>query len=125
MQQIDTITPTSTQQLVWLNRNRIKKVLGSTKRASNGALIVQQVKIPSGHSIEVGTLDAWMSRSDFTALADHNENTLGDFTLTLGDDVMQVIWDNTGDVAIAGDDLYTLADGDLTLTNVVMRFLTV
>jgi len=125
MQQIDTITPTSTQQLVWLNRNRVKKILASSKRASNGALIIQQTKIPSGYSIEVGTLDAWMSRDDFTALKNHNDITLGEFTLTLGDDVMQVIWDNTGDIAIVGDDLYTLADGDLTLTNVVMRFLTV
>ncbi|AUR84189.1 hypothetical protein NVP1050O_20 [Vibrio phage 1.050.O._10N.286.48.A6] len=124
MQKIDTIVP-KTQQLIWLNRNRMTKVLASSKRASNGALIVQQVKIPVGHAIEVGTLDGWMTRADFEALRTHNETTLSDFTLTLGSDVMQVIWDNTSGIAIAGDDLYTLADGDETLTNVTMKFLTV
>ncbi|AUR84129.1 hypothetical protein NVP1049O_20 [Vibrio phage 1.049.O._10N.286.54.B5] len=124
MQKIDTIVP-KTQQLIWLNRNRMTKVLASSKRASNGALIVQQVKIPVGHAIEVGTLDGWMTRADFEALRTHNETTLSDFTLTLGSDVMQVIWDNISGIAIAGDDLYTLADGDETLTNVTMKFLTV
>lgn len=125
MQKIDTIIP-KIQQLLWLNRNNQPRVLANQKRASNGALIVQQVKIPSGHSIEVGTLDGWMTREDFKALCTHNENNLGEFTLTLNTtDSFQVIWDNTGGVAISGDDLYTLVNGDETLTNVVLKFLTV
>lgn len=123
MQSIDNIIP-SIQQLVWLNKNNQKHVLASTKRASNGALIVQQVVIPSGLPIEVGTLDGWMKRVDFDALVEHNKTTLTDFTLTLGDDVMQVIWDNTS-VAIAGEDLYTQSNGSDTLTNVTLKFLTV
>ena len=123
MQSIDNIVP-EVQQLVWLNKNNQKRVLASTKRASNGALIVQQVLIPSGMPIEIGTLDGWMTRADFDALCDHNATVLTEFTLTLGDDVMQVIWDNTN-VAIAGDDLYTQSNGSDTLTNVIMKFLTV
>lgn len=124
MYQIDTITPTI-QQLVWLNVNAQQKILASSKRASNGALMVQQVKIPSGHPIELGTLDGWMTRADFEALRTHNETTLTEFTLTLNTKTFQVIWDNTGGVAIAGEDLYTQSDGGETLTNVVLKFLTV
>ena len=123
MQSIDNIVP-EIQQLVWLNKNNQKRVLANTKRASNGALMVQQVLIPSGLPIEVGTLDGWMKRADFDALTAHNENTLTEFTLTLGNDSMQVIWDNTS-VAIVGEDLYTQSNGSDTLTNVVLKFLTV
>lgn len=123
MQSIDTITP-EIQQLIWLNKNNQKRVLANTKRASNGALMVQQVVIPSGLPIEVGTLDGWMKRVDFDALCVHNATTFSAFTLTLGADIMQVIWDNTS-VAIAGDDLYTQSNGSDTLTNVVLKFLTV
>ena len=124
MQSIDTIVP-SNQQLIWLNRNRVVKVLANSKRASSGALVVQQVVIPVGHEISVGTLAGWMTRETFDALKVHNETNLGSFELILGDDVMDVMWDNTGGVAIDGDDLYTIASGDDTLTNVTMKFLTV
>lgn len=124
MQQIDTITP-AIQQLVWLNQNSQRKVLATSKRASNGALIVQQTKIPSGHPIELGTLDGWMKRVDFEALQTHNENTLTEFTLTLGSNSFQVIWDNVSGDPIVGEDLYRQSYGNEYLTNVVLKFLTV
>ncbi|AUR86178.1 hypothetical protein NVP1083O_32 [Vibrio phage 1.083.O._10N.286.52.B9] len=123
MQSIDTISPTI-QQLVWLNKSKIKRVFASTKRASNGALIVQQVLIPSGLPIEIGTLDGWMTKADFESLVNHNMTKLTEFTITMGDLTFEVIWDNTS-VAIVGDDLYAESNGCDTLTNVVMKFLTV
>jgi len=124
MQQIDTITP-AIQQLVWLNRNDQKKVLANSQRASNGALIVQQTKIPVGHSMQIGTLDGWMTRADFESLRTHNETNLGEFTLTLNNDTFQVMWDNVSGTPIVGDDLYVQSDGGDYLTNVVLKFLTV
>lgn len=123
MQQIDNITLTH-QQLVWLNRNQQKKVVANSKRASNGALILQQTSLVAGLPVVIGTLDGWMTRANFEALVTHNETNLEPFTLTMGDDVMSVIWDNTG-VAIEGEDLYTQSSGCDTLTNVTLRFLTV
>lgn len=123
-QSIGAITPTI-QQLVWLNKNNQKKIFANSKRASNGALIVQQTAVVAGLSVIVGTLDGWMTRLDFEALQAHNETTLTAFTLTLNDDVMNVIWDNTGDAAVTGDDLFTVVGGCDTLTNVTLKFLTV
>jgi hypothetical protein len=122
-QEIGSIIPQH-QQLIWINKNTQKKVFANTKRASNGALIVQQTAIVAGIPVTVGTLDGWMTRLDFEALQAHNESTLTPFTLKINDDTMQVIWDNTGD-AITGDDLYPIVGGSDTLTNVILKFLTV
>ncbi len=125
MQIIDTIKP-KLQQLLWLNRNSQKKVLANSKRASNGALFVNQIVIPSGLPILIGTKDSGLDRDDFTALQMHNESTLTEFTLQLSDtESMQVIWDNTNGPAISGDDLFDRVDGDDLITNVVLKFLTV
>lgn len=123
VQQIDTIVPVI-KQLVWLNKNNQRTVVANSRRASNGALMVQQSVIVAGLSVIVGTLDGWMARSDYEALVAHNATTLTPFVITINDDVMNVIWDNTGD-AITGDDLFTRVGGDATLTNVTLRFLTV
>lgn len=122
-QEIGPIIPEH-QQLIWLNKNTQKKVFANAKRASNGALIVQQTAIVAGIPVTVGTLDGWMTRVDFEALQAHNESTLSPFTLKINGDVMQVIWDNTGD-PITGDDLYPVVGGSDTLTNVTLKFLTV
>lgn len=124
MQRIDTIIPVY-QQLIWLNRDQIKRVQASSKRACNGALIVQQTVIPSGFDIQIGTTDGWMMRTDFDALKQHNATNLEPFELVMGDDTFSVIWDNTADLAISGSDLYTSSNGHDTLTNVTMKFITV
>ncbi|GIU15590.1 hypothetical protein TUM4261_32790 [Shewanella sp. c952] len=125
MQIIDTIKP-KLQQLLWLNRNSQKKVLANSKRASNGALFVNQIVIPSGLPILIGTKNSDLDRDDFTALQIHNYRTLTEFTLQLSDtESLQVIWDNTNGSAISGDDLFDRVDGDDLITNVVLKFLTV
>lgn len=124
MQQIDNIAP-AIQQLVWTNRNEQQKVFANTKRGSDGSFIINQTKVTSGIPVTIGTLDGWMERDDFTALQAHNEVTLDPFTITMGDDVMQVVWDNTDGVAITGQDLYPDSNGHTLLTNVLMKFLTV
>ncbi|QQX78516.1 hypothetical protein JK628_13085 [Shewanella sp. KX20019] len=123
MQVIDTIQP-KLQQLIWLNRNNQKKVLANSKRASNGALIVNQTLIPSGLPIELGTKDSGLDRADFEALQQHNATVLTAFTLKLDNETMQVIWDNSGD-AVSGIDLFDQVNGYDLVTNVVLRFLTV
>ncbi|MGE6647945.1 hypothetical protein ACQKE0_01550 [Shewanella colwelliana] len=123
-QVIDNITPAQ-QQLLWLNRNSKKPVLANTKRGSNGALIVQQTIIPSGHQIILGTNDAGLDRSDFEALQTHNASTLNAFTLQIDGQSLQVIWDNTGEGAVTGDDLFEQVGGYDLVTNVMLRFLTV
>ncbi|WP_394230195.1 hypothetical protein [Shewanella colwelliana] len=123
-QVIDNITPTQ-QQLLWLNRNSKKPVLASTKRGSNGALIVQQTVIPSGHEIILGTKDGGLDRSDFEALQSHNASTLSAFTLQIDGQSLQVIWDNTGEGAVTGDDLFDQVGGYDLVINVTLRFLTV
>lgn len=120
---IDTIEP-EIQQLVWLNKNTQRKVFANSKRASNGALIIQQTTVVAGLPVIVGTLTGWMTRLDFEALQNHNSTTLGPFTLKINDDELDVIWDNTGD-AVTGDDLFTVVGGCDTLTNVTLKFLTV
>ncbi|GIU22251.1 hypothetical protein [Shewanella sp. MBTL60-007] len=124
MQIIDTIQP-KLQQLIWLNRNSQKKVLANSKRASNGALIVNQTLIPSGLPLLLGTKDSGLDRDDFEALQAHNASVLSPFTLQFGTTSTQVIWDNTGEAAVSGDDLFDQVDGDDLVTNVVLRFLTV
>ena len=73
----------------------------------------------------LGTKDSGLDRDDFEALQIHNASVLLPFTLQLGTTSMQVIWDNTGEAAISGDDLFDQVDGDDLVTNVVLRFLTV
>lgn len=123
LQEIDTIIPEH-QQLVWVNKNTQRKVVANTKRACNGALIVQQTPLVAGLPIVIGTLEGWMTRVDFEALQAHNATVFDSFTLKINDDIFDVIWDNTGD-AITGEDLYPVVGGYHTLTNVTLRFLTV
>lgn len=124
LQEIATIIP-EIQQLVWLNKNAQKKVAANSKRASNGALIYQSTSIVAGLSVQVGTLTGWMTRADFEALQTHSNTVSTAFTLKLNDDTMSVIWDNTGDAAVTGDDLYAQVGGHDYLTNVILKFLTV
>ena len=123
-QSIDTIVPTH-QQLLWLNKNDQRTVYANSKRANNGALIVQQTRIVAGIPVQIGTLDGWMTRTDYENLQAHNNDTLTDFTLTINNDVLQVIWDNTSEAPISGEDLFPVVGGCDTLTNVTLRFLTV
>ncbi|PKH62587.1 hypothetical protein CXF83_14945 [Shewanella sp. Choline-02u-19] len=109
---------------MWLNRNTQKKVLANSKRASNGALIINQVIIPSGYSVVLGTKASGLDRADYQLLQQHNANVLTEFTLKLDGEVMQVIWDNTGN-AVSGEDLFDQVGGYDLVTNVVLRFLTV
>lgn len=122
-QRIDTITPTQ-QNLLWLNRNNQQRVVASQTRAGNGALIVEQSVIPSGLPIVIGTKSGGMTRSDFAALQAHNASTLTPFELALGSNTWQVIWDNTSDAAISGDDIFDEVDGFGLITNVQLKFLT-
>lgn len=124
MQVIDTLEP-HYQQLIWTNKNTQKKVFANFKRASNGAPIIQQTPIVAGIPVTVSTLDGWMTRADYEALQVHNDTTLTPFDLVINDDTLSVVWDNTGDAAITGDDLFPVAGGCDTLTNVTLKFLTV
>lgn len=124
LQQIDTIEP-SYQQLIWLNKNNMKRVAANIKRASNGAAIVQQTAISDGLPVIVGTADGWMTRADFNALVAHSEITVAPFTIKINGDTLTVIWDHTGDAAVTGEDLWPVAGGCDTLTNVTLRFFTV
>lgn len=123
-QEIDNIIP-EIQQLVWLNKNSQQKVFANSKRASSGALIVQQTIITAGIPVEVGSLDGWMKKTDFDALRAHNAATLTQFVLKLLPDTLNVIWDNTNGPAVTGDDLFVQAGGHDYLTNVILKFLTV
>ncbi|MDF0533668.1 hypothetical protein PY479_05160 [Shewanella sp. A32] len=122
-QRIDTITP-QIQQLLWLNKDSIQRVVATTRRGGNGALIVEQSIIPSGIPIEIGTKDAGMLRSDFEALQQHNATNLTTFELVMDDDTFTVFWDNTGGPAVTGEDVFDLIGGYSTLKNVTLKFLT-
>lgn len=124
MQMIDTIELTN-KQLIWLNKNVQKKVFANFKRASNGAAIIQQTPIVAGIPVTVGTLDGWMTRANYEALQAHNDTTLTEFDIVINGDTLSVVWDNTGDAAITGDDLFPVVGGCDTLTNVTLKFLTV
>ena len=122
-QRIDTITP-QIQQLLWLNKDSIQRVVATTRRGGNGALIVEQSIIPSGIPIEIGTKDAGMLRSDFEALQQHNATNLTIFELVMDDDTFTVFWDNTSGPAVTGEDVFDLIGGYSTLKNVTLKFLT-
>lgn len=120
---IDTITPQN-QQLLWLNKDSLQRVVATATRAGNGALIVEQSVIPAGLPIEIGTKDAGMLRSDFAALQAHNAATLTAFDLVLDSHSWTVIWDNTNGPAVTGEDVFDMVGGYDTLKNVTLKFLT-
>lgn len=125
LQEIGPIIP-QTQQLIWLNKNKIKRVAANIKRASNGAAIVQQTTITDGLSVLIGTGDGWMTRADYDALVNHSEITVAPFTVKINGDTLTCIWDHTtGEPAVTGDDLWPVAGGCDTLTNVTLRLFTV
>ncbi len=126
MQQIDTITP-EIQQLIWFDRDEQVHVVAESRRASDGALHIEQTLIDVGLPVTIGTHDGWMKRSDFNLLVAHNKANLDDtgFMLTLGVDSMRVMWDNSDGAAISGRNLRMSSKGSDLLTNVVMKFITV
>jgi hypothetical protein len=65
-QLIDTINP-KYKQLIWTNKNQQKLVFANSRRANNGALILQRTVVSAGIPVTIGTLDGWMDRADFTA----------------------------------------------------------
>lgn len=123
-QLIDTINP-KYKQLIWTNKNQQKLVFANSRRANNGALILQRTPVVAGIPVTIGTLDGWMDRADFTALQAHSNTVLTPFTVVINSDTLNVVWDHTGDAPVQGEDLFPVVGGCDTLTNVTLKFLTV
>lgn len=111
--------------VLWLNRNSVPKVASSLKRALNGAPLIQQVAITTGHSLVFGTKTGWLVASTFKSLQLHSETTLTPFTLVHNGESMSVIWDHTSGAAVSGEDLFDHVSGDDHVTNVTLKFITV
>ena len=120
-----TIDTMQVDHLVWTNKNSIQRVYSNMKRSSNGAAIIQQTPVQSGFPGVLETLDSWMTRAVYNGLVDHNTITIDPFDITVDGTTMSVVWDNTSGPAIEGEDLWPVAGGCDTLTNVVLKFLTV
>jgi hypothetical protein len=119
---IDTIV--LTEPLLWLNRNNTQRVAANMKRALNGAPHIQQTVIPAGITLELGSKNSWMPRSEFEQLQTHAANTLTEFTINHDGTVINVMWDNTQSNVITADDVDEELGAYPLLTNVVLRFLT-
>ena len=119
---IDTIA--LTEPLHWINRNNTQRVSANMKRALNGAPHIQQTVIPAGITLELGSKDGWMLRSEFEQLQAHAAITLTEFTINQDGSDINVVWDNTQTSVITGDDVDDQLGGYPLLTNVVLRFLT-
>jgi hypothetical protein len=121
MTTIDSIT--LSEPLLWLNRNNTPRVAANMKRALNGAPLVQQTAIQAGITMELGTQNGWLSRSEFEQLQTHAATMLTNFTLQYEGTSYNVIWDNTAGAAVGGVDLFDQVGGFDQLTNVVLKFL--
>jgi hypothetical protein len=119
---IDTIV--LTEPLLWLNRNNTQRVAANMKRALNGAPHIQQTVIPGGITLELGSKNSWMLRSEFEQLQAHAATTLTEFTITHDGTVINVMWDNTQNSVITAGDVDDELGAYPLLTNVVLRFLT-
>jgi hypothetical protein len=119
---IDTIV--LTEPLLWLNRNNTQRVAANMKRALNGAPHIQQTIIPAGITLELGSKNSWMPRSEFEQLQAHAATTLTEFTINHDDSVINVMWDNTQSNVITADDVDDELGAYPLLTNVVLRFIT-
>lgn len=111
--------------LLWLNANEQQRVATQMKRALNGAPHIHQVVIPAGHSIELGTKDGWLSKSEFAALQQHSFTVLTGFDLTHRGTDYQVVWDHSSGPAVTGQDVFDHVDGGEQVTSVKLKFLTV
>jgi hypothetical protein len=119
---IDTIV--LTEPLLWLNRNNTQRVAANMKRALNGAPHIQQTVIPAGITLELGSKNSWMPRSEFEQLQAHAAATLTEFTINHDGTVINVMWDNTQSNVITADDVDDELGAYPLLTNVVLRFIT-
>ncbi|PKG80075.1 hypothetical protein CXF80_18205 [Shewanella sp. Actino-trap-3] len=119
---IDTIV--LTEPLLWLNRNNTQRVAANMKRALNGAPHIQQTVIPAGITLELGSKNSWMLRSEFEQLQAHAATKLTEFTINHDGTVINVMWDNTQSNVITADDVDEELGAYPLLTNVVLRFIT-
>ena len=122
MTEIDSIT--LSEPLLWLNRDKQKRVATSMKRALNGAPHINQAAITAGLSIVLGTSDTWITRTEFEAVQQHSFRTITEFTLVIDSLSFQVIWDHTQGAAVTGTDLFEQFGGNEDLTDATFRFLT-
>jgi hypothetical protein len=119
---IDTIV--LTEPLLWLNRNNTQRVAANMKRALNGAPHIQQTVIPAGITLELGSKNSWMRRSEFEQLQAHAATKLTEFTINHDGTDINVMWDNTQSNVITADDVDEELGAYPLLTNVVLRFIT-
>lgn len=123
MTEIDIIT--LSEPLLWLNRDKQKRVATSMIRALNGAPHINQAPIAVGLSIVLGTLDTWITRTEFEQVQQHSFITHTEFTLVIDGQSFQVIWDHSQGAAVTGTDLFKEFGGYNDLTDATFRFLTV
>ncbi|AQS40192.1 hypothetical protein Sps_05123 [Shewanella psychrophila] len=123
MTEIDTIT--LSEPLLWLNRDKQKRVATSMTRALNGAPHINQVPIAAGLTIVLGTSDTWITRTEFEEVQQHSFLSFIEFTLVIDGQSFQVIWDHSQGAAVTGTNLFEEFGGHEDLTDATFRFLTV
>lgn len=111
-------------QWLLLNRNNIERVKTSVTMALNGAAHIEQAPKLAGVSLQVGTLQGWLSRTEFSQLQALSADTLDAFSLELDDQEYSVVWDHSQGPAVSGIDLVDAVGGSLMVTAVVLKFLT-
>lgn len=111
-------------QWLLLNRNNIERVKTSVTMALNGAAHIEQAPKLAGVSLQVGTLQGWLSRTEFSQLQALSADTLDAFLLELDDQEYSVVWDHSQGPAVSGIDLVDAVGGSLVVTAVVLKFLT-
>lgn len=111
-------------QWLLLNRNNIERVKTSVTMALNGAAHIEQAPKLAGVSLQVGTLQGWLSRTEFSQLQALSADTLDAFSLELDDQEYSVVWDHSQGPAVSGIDLVDAVGGSLVVTAVVLKFLT-
>lgn len=111
-------------QWLLLNRNNIERVKTSVTMALNGAAHIEQAPKLAGVSLQVGTLQGWLSRTEFSQLQALSADTLDAFSLELDDQEYAVVWDHSQGPAVSGIDLVDAVGGSLMVTAVVLKFLT-
>lgn len=120
-----TIDTLQLDNLLWLNGNEQQRVSTTLKRALNGAPHIQQAIIPTGHKMELGTKDGWLSRAHYKTLQQHSFSQLGNFALNHNDQLYQVVWDHSQGAAVTGQDVFDDVAGGDFVTNVKLNFITV
>lgn len=115
-------TPDS--QWLLLNRNALERVKTTVSMALNGAAHIEQAKKLAGVALQVGTLGAWLARTEFEQLQTLSVDVLTEFTLAIDGQNFTVVWDHSQGPAVSGVDLTEAVGGSDTVTSVVLKFLT-